>query len=103
MSEIDKFEQLFKKSLPLFTALGDSTRQKLILMMSKGEQRSVKQLTAGTHLSRPTVSHHLKILKKAHIVVEQKNGREIFYHLQPGEYYHIVKELMDMIDQSINQ
>lgn len=72
-----------------------------MLMMLKGSKLSVKQLTAGTNLSRPTISHHLKILKKAHLITEHKVGREIYYQPQPGNYFVIVKELMDMIDSAL--
>ncbi|MEO5949958.1 MAG: metalloregulator ArsR/SmtB family transcription factor [Candidatus Saccharimonadales bacterium] len=101
MSESKKFQELFTKSLPFFNALGHPVRQKLMLMMTTGAQLSVKELTAGTKLSRPTVSHHLKILKNAHLIVEHKKGRETYYHPQPGEHFHTVKELIDTIDKAI--
>jgi ArsR family transcriptional regulator len=101
MSGHDKFAQLFTDSLPFFNALGDPVRQKLMLMMSQGEVLSVKQLTAGTELSRPTISHHLKVLKNAQLIVEHKVGREVYYRPQPGDYFKTVKQLVDMIDYAI--
>lgn len=98
-----KLETLLHKSLPLFNALGDPVRQRLLLLLCKGERLSVNELTAGSNLSRPTISHHLKVLKNAQLIVEHKVGREVYYHPQPGEYYASVKELMDMIDDTIKR
>lgn len=93
--------KLFKQSLPFFTALGDEVRQQLLLLMMDGVSRSVSELTAQTLLSRPAVSHHLKILKQAGIIVEQKKGRHIYYRPQPGQYFETVKLLITEIDNAI--
>ena len=103
MTKSSKITELFQKTQPFFNALGDPVRQELLLCMKNGEVLSVKELTARTKLSRPTISHHLKILKKANIIVEHKKGRQIFYRPQPGEYYGYVKELIDNIDEAIKQ
>ena len=103
MIDTSEFERLFKESLPFFNALGDPVRQNLMLKMSKGDRLSVKELTVGTQLSRPAISHHLKVLKQAQLIVEHKVGREIYYQPQPGDYFNVVKELMDMIDEAMKQ
>lgn len=101
MKRIDHVTSLFQRSRPFFSALGDPVRQTLLLTMLQGELLSVKELTQRTNLSRPTVSHHLKILKQAGIIVEQKKGRQIFYCPQPGEYFYIAKELLETIDKEL--
>lgn len=103
MSDVERLARLFEKNLPLFTALGDPTRQQLVMLMVDGHPKSVKELTAGTSLSRPTISHHLKVLKDAHILIEHKKGRQIYYRPHIGEYFHSLKELIDTVDQIIKQ
>ena len=103
MNHINRIAVLFQESRPFLNAVGDSTRQKLLSTMMSGEILSVKELASQTNLSRPTISHHLKILKEAHIIVEQKKGRQIFYRPQAGEYFYIVKELIDTIDQVLKK
>lgn len=103
MIDADRTRILFQKSQLFFAALGDPVRQELIMNMMGRERLSVKELTSRTDLSRPTVSHHLKILKEANIIVEHKVGREIFYQPQPGDNYRAVKELMGIIDRSIKK
>lgn len=103
MTNLDTLMTLFQKSRPFFHALGDPVRQEIMGILARGEQLSVKEITAQTKLSRPTISHHLRVLKDANIVVETKAGREIFYRPQPGEYFFVVKKLMDTIDELVKQ
>lgn len=58
--------QEFKQCKDAFIALGDETRQQIViaLLESDGHGIRVGEITK-THLSRPAVSHHLKILKIA--------------------------------------
>lgn len=97
MHDAKRIRELFQESLPLFNALGDPIRQRLIMLMMEGERKSVAELAASMELPRPTVSHHLKVLKEAHILREQKVGTKIYYCPQMGEYFRPVKELVDMV------
>lgn len=103
MNNQKKLMDLFKKSLPFLSAIGDPTRQQLIVLISSSERLSVKELTARTDLSRPTISHHLKVLMDAQIVVANKVGREIYYTLQPGEYFYVVEELVREVNKVVNK
>lgn len=70
----------------ILTAIGDETRQHLILeMMKMGDCNGVRvcAITEKTNLSRPAVSHHLKILKEAGIVKVRKEGTKNFYYFDP--------------------
>lgn len=64
-------------------ALGDETRQHLMLEMmriGKCEGVRVGEITQGTHLSRPAVSHHLKVLREAGIVKMRREGTKNYYY-----------------------
>ena len=76
MTKEEKMEQIklsFENLSQLFEVLGDQNRQHLIYTLfslpckSKGGVR-VGEITEKTHLSRPAVSHHLKLLKQVGIV-----------------------------------
>lgn len=71
--------KLFEENLALFSALGDSQRQQILLLLSDGQKRSVAELTAETNLSRPAVSHHLKVLREAKLLTEQRIGVRRYY------------------------
>ncbi len=63
----------------VFTALGDEHRQRMLLTFEKGEKLNVGQIAAVSSLSRPAVSHHLKILREAQVLSTQKVGKEVFF------------------------
>lgn len=91
--------ELFEQVLPLFNAMGDPTRQQLICHLSFGTRLSVAELTQLTQLSRPAVSHHLKILRDAGIVLETKEGRKRFYHPTFVRYAGPLRELIDCVEK----
>ncbi len=70
----------------ILTAMGDETRQYLIIEMMKcGNCNGVRvcEITEKTNLSRPAVSHHLQIMKNAGIVKVRKEGTKNFYYFDP--------------------
>ncbi len=66
----------------VFTALGDSYRQRILLCFEPGEQLSIQQIAEHVPLSRTAVVHHLKALREAGILVSEKSGRETLYRLE---------------------
>lgn len=70
----------------MLAAIGDETRLHIILEMMKMGQCSgvrVGAITEKTNLSRPAVSHHLRILKDAGIVKVRKDGTKNYYYFDP--------------------
>ena len=64
-------------------ALGDSTRRAILERLLNGPQ-PVGELARGFHVSRPAVSQHLRILKRAHLVVDRPSGNRRLYELNPA-------------------
>lgn len=76
----------FSACSKMLTAMGDETRQHLILeMMKMGNCSGVRvgEITEKTNLSRPAVSHHLQIMKDAGIIQVRKEGTMNFYYFDP--------------------
>lgn len=76
----------FASCAKMLTAIGDETRQHLILEMLKmGDCTGVRvgEITETTNLSRPAVSHHLQIMKDAGIVKVRKEGTKNYYYFDP--------------------
>ncbi len=65
--------------LPLFTALGDPHRQNILLLLAEHGRLNVNGLTELMPLSRPAVSHHLKLMQQADLVQVEQIGTERFY------------------------
>ena len=76
----------FESCQRILHALGDENRQHLILeMMKMGECNGVRvgTITEKTYLSRPAVSHHIKILKEAGILKMRREGTKNYYYFDP--------------------
>lgn len=69
-----------------FKALGDPARVRLlsIIATSPGGEACVCDLTEPVGLSQPTVSHHMKLLADAGLVVREQRGRWAYYAVAPG-------------------
>jgi len=66
----------------IFRALADPTRRAVFERLACGET-SVGDLKAGFAISQPAVSQHLAALRKAGLVMERREGRNVFYRLAP--------------------
>jgi DNA-binding transcriptional ArsR family regulator len=66
----------------LFKALADPTRRALFERLASGGEHTVHALTALAGVSQPAVSKHLGVLKRAGLIIDQRNGREVHYHVQ---------------------
>jgi len=61
-------------------ALADETRQK-IMSLCCCKWLSVGEIVEALHVSQPTVSHHLSILREAGLVDSRREGKQVFYSL----------------------
>lgn len=76
----DQIVTQLEANLPLFAALGDKNRLKIILLMAcEQTPLSVGELARRTVLSRPAVSHHIRILKDAGLLLERREGVRRYY------------------------
>jgi DNA-binding transcriptional ArsR family regulator len=67
----------------IFRALADPTRRRLFERLAMSGSLSVRDLTEGAAVSQPAVSQHLKVLREAGLVGEQKAGRNVLYRATP--------------------
>jgi DNA-binding transcriptional ArsR family regulator len=65
-----------------FSALADPTRRKIFERLRHGP-RAVGDLAKGMPVSRPAVSHHLKVLKEAGLVDDTSEGTLRIYYIDP--------------------
>jgi DNA-binding transcriptional ArsR family regulator len=68
---------------PIFAALGDATRLRLVARLSDGQARSITQLTDGLGLTRQGVTKHLRVLQEAGLVSSIRVGRESQFAFAP--------------------
>ena len=72
--------EMADKCVDFCKALCDSTRQKIMEMLREQEM-CVGDIADAFHLSQPTISHHLNILKGANVVKSRKEGKQVYYSL----------------------
>jgi len=65
--------------LDLLNALNDQTRQNIIMIFQTQKEYCVNDIAKQFKLSRPTISHHLNLMKRSKILSAKKEGREIYY------------------------
>ena len=66
----------------IFQALADPSRRRIFESLTRGEA-AVKELTARFDLSQPAVSQHLAALKEAGLVHGRREGRCVYYRVEP--------------------
>ena len=71
-----------ESSAPIFDALGDPTRLRLVARLSRAGPQSITGLTRGSTLTRQAITKHLKVLAGAGIVRGTRRGRESRWALE---------------------
>ena len=69
---------------PVFAALGDENRLRLLARLGGGEPMSISGLTAGLGITRQAVTKHLYVLAGAGLVRSSRRGRERLWRLERG-------------------
>ena len=86
-----------KQAAGMFKALGDENRMK-ILGLLRGGERCACVLLDDLHVTQPTLSHHMKILCDAEIVVGRKEGKWTYYSISPEGVASAVKCLRELAE-----
>lgn len=83
------------RAVTLFHAMSDETRLEIILRLLSGE-KCVCDLTDALDAAQSRLSFHLKVLKDADLVTDRRDGRWMYYTLNP-ETLNEVAELIDRL------
>ncbi len=70
-------------SAPLFAALGDETRLRLIFRLCDAGPMSIVSLTEGSSVTRQAITKHLRVMEGAGLVCSRRRGRESIWRLSP--------------------
>ena len=82
----------------LLDGVRDPIRWEIILLLGRGRAMNVGDITTQFRISRPAISHHLKVLKDAGIVRSDKIGQEVFYHLDRDRIVAGLRQIADLIE-----
>lgn len=91
--------QQFKESIPLLEVLTDENRQAIIMVLAHNKSGlNVNAIASHINLSRPAVSHHLKVLKQSGFIQSEKKGVENYYVLTVRKPLEQLKSLINAIE-----
>ncbi len=91
--------QQFKACIPLLEVLTDENRQAIIMLLAQNKSGlHVNAISGHISLSRPAVSHHLKVLKQSGFVKSDKKGVENYYVLTVRKPLEQLKALITSVE-----
>ncbi len=77
----------------LFKALNDATRREILELLGKGDL-SAGEIADKFNISKPSISHHLDLLKQAGLVESIKQGQYIYYSINTTVFDELVKWML---------
>ncbi len=78
-----------------FQALADPTRRAILALLRSGS-RNAGEIAEEFHLSKPTLSHHFKVLEAAGLVRSERRGTFVVYTLQSSVIEDLAAELLEL-------
>ncbi len=87
------------KMVGLLDGVRDPNRIEIIFLLANSNPMNVGDIAARFPISRPAISHHLKILKDAGIVKSEKIGQEVFYRLDRKVIVSGLREFADALEK----
>ncbi|WP_099521776.1 autorepressor SdpR family transcription factor [Paenibacillus sp. BIHB 4019] len=73
-----------------FKALSDPTRR-TILDLLKEQDLTAGEIADHFHMTKPSISHHLSLLKQAELVSDERKGQHIYYTLNTTVFQDLLK------------
>jgi len=98
MSPTNGTQQRLDEAAPLFAALGDETRLKLLVRLCADGPHSITRLGSRLPLSRQAITKHLEVLAQAGLVRSARQGRERLWELEPARLGE-ARQFLDRISQ----
>lgn len=92
---------ILSECIPVFTMLQDENRQQILVLLFENKQMTVTELTERLTLSRPAVSHHLKLLLNSKLVEVTKNGKERIYSVSMDGAVCKLKQLLNSLENDM--
>lgn len=79
----------------LFKALNDETRRKIVELL-KNKDMNAGEIAEEFNISKPSISHHLDILKRADLITQEKQGQYVVYTLNTTILEDLLSWILDL-------
>jgi len=87
------------EAAPVFAALGDATRLRIVARLCDGGPQSIVRLGAGEDVSRQAITKHLRALEDAGLVQSARDGRERVWELRTQRLAEVRRHLESISEQ----
>lgn len=104
MAEIQKIknnllkEKTKQKVSKLFKAISDPTRIEILFALKSGSL-TVTDLTVVLEMTQSAISHQLRVLRDANLVINVKQGKEVYYSLADKHVYVIFNQAIEHVEE----
>lgn len=82
----------------VFKALSDSTRRK-ILELLQDQSLNAGEIADYFQITKPSISHHLTILKNSGLIIDERQGQNIVYSLDMTVFQEVMKWFLNFTDK----
>lgn len=79
----------------MFKALSDPIRRQILLMLRK-QDMTAGEIAEKFDISKPSISHHLNILKQAGMVIDERKGQYIYYSINTSVFEDAVSFIFQL-------
>ena len=83
--------------MELLRALSDKTRQEIIMLFAAKRELCANDVAKNFTLSRPTVSHHLNLMRRSGLLNSRKEGKEVYYSFNKKYVVGLLTSILDSI------
>ncbi|GEQ06243.1 ArsR family transcriptional regulator [Staphylococcus gallinarum] len=97
----EKTLDVFKRGSKLLNILQDEKRQQILVLLCREQQLTVNQITELLPISRPAVSHHLKMMYEVGLLRVKQVGLERYYSSDLEDALAWLKELTSSLEENI--
>jgi len=92
---------LIKPIAAICKSLADENRLRILLTIGS-DKKSVSQIVEDTGLSQPLVSHHLKELRRCHLLTVERQGPFVYYQVSNGGVLPLLARMDEMAKELIS-
>lgn len=82
----------------VFKAVSDKTRR-AILQLLRERDMTAGEIADQFDISKPSISHHLNILRQAGLVMDERQGQNIFYSLNTTVFHELLQWVVSFCDK----
>ncbi|MGB9859429.1 MAG: autorepressor SdpR family transcription factor [Moorellaceae bacterium] len=80
----------------IFRALGDPTRREILRLLA-GRDLTAGEIALHFDLAKPTISHHLAVLREAGLVLDERRGQHIIYSLNTTVFQDLWSWILELL------